>query len=100
MRLGPAVDVLAERALVIPADGLDEWRSPSAQRTANVGEPEARRRFVGHLTIARLKPHVPMPRALGTPISATFDVDEVALVLSRLEPSGARYETIETWPVG
>lgn len=100
VRLGPAVDVLAARTLVVPADGLDQLAGTVRQRTAKVGEPEARRRFVGHLTIARIKPHVAMPRALGTSISATFDVDEVALVLSRLEPSGARYETIETWPVG
>jgi RNA 2',3'-cyclic 3'-phosphodiesterase len=41
-----------------------------------------------------------MPRALGALVSAEFDVEEVALVQSRLEPQGSRYETIETWPVG
>jgi 2'-5' RNA ligase len=41
-----------------------------------------------------------MPRALGVLISAEFDVEEIALVQSRLDPQGARYETIETWPVG
>jgi 2'-5' RNA ligase len=38
-----------------------------------------------------------MPRALGTMIAAEFEVDEVALVASRLHQDGARYETIETW---
>jgi 2'-5' RNA ligase len=41
-----------------------------------------------------------MPPALGAFVSADFDVDEIALVQSRLEPQGARYETVHTWPVG
>ena len=32
--------------------------------------------------------------------SRKFDVEEIALVQSRLEPGGSRYETIEIWPVG
>jgi 2'-5' RNA ligase len=99
-RLGPAVDVLAERALVVPVDGLDELARQVIERTAHIGEPAPRKRFFGHVTLARVKSRVPMPRVLGAPISAEFDVDEIALVQSRLEPQAARYETIETWPVG
>ena len=44
-----------------------------------------------------MKPRVPMPAAFGALISAAFDVEEVALVQSRLDPTGARYETIGTW---
>lgn len=98
-RLGPAVDVIAERALVVPVDGLAHIADEVTNRTDHIGEP-ARKRFVGHLTIARVKSHVPMPRVLGALISAEFDVEEIALVQSRLDPQGARYETIETWPVG
>jgi 2'-5' RNA ligase len=29
---------------------------------------------------------------------SSFDVDEVALVESTLTPTGARYETVATWP--
>ena len=29
-----------------------------------------------------------------------FDVDEFALIQSRLHEDGAHYETLETWPVG
>jgi 2'-5' RNA ligase len=31
-------------------------------------------------------------------VHAEFDVEEVALVQSRLEPDGARYTTIGAWP--
>ncbi|MGD9997462.1 MAG: RNA 2',3'-cyclic phosphodiesterase [Ilumatobacteraceae bacterium] len=98
-RLGPGVDVLDERVLVVPVQGLDAIAHTVRTRTRDIGEP-APKRFVGHLTIARVKPRAPMPRVLGALVGAEFDVDEVALVQSRLHPDGARYETIETWPVG
>ena len=40
-----------------------------------------------------------MPSTLGARFDATFDVDEIALVHSRLHPDGARYDTLETWPL-
>jgi len=95
-RLGPAVDMLAERALVIPVAGLDDLAEGVATMTAHIGTP-TRHRFFGHLTLARVKSDVSMPRTLGTLVSAAFDVDEIALVESRLHPEGARYETIETF---
>ena len=97
-RLGPAVDVLSERALIVPVHGVDDLADVVTERTKQIGEPP-RKRFVGHLTIARVKPHVPMPRCLGDLVSAEFAITEVALVESRLHPDGARYETLQTWPV-
>jgi RNA 2',3'-cyclic 3'-phosphodiesterase len=98
-RLGPAVDVIAERALVVPVAGLDDIARAVTERTKDIGKPP-RKRFIGHLTVARLKPHTRVPHALGALVSAEFDVTEVALVQSRLDPHGARYETLHTWPVG
>lgn len=98
-RLGPAVDVLSERALIVPVEGVDDLAAAVADRTRGLGEPP-RKRFVGHLTIARVKAHVPMPRCLGDLVSAEFPITEVALVESRLRPDGPRYETLTTWPVG
>ena len=97
-RVGPGVDLLFDRMLVVPVDGVDDLAAAANRRTALIGEPP-RKRFVGHLTIARVKPHAPMPKALGALVRAAFEVTEVALVESRLHPDGARYETLETWPV-
>ena len=96
--VGPAVDVISERALVIPVAGLEALAETVKQHTIRIGQPD-RKRFVGHLTVARVKPRFPMPSTLGSLVSAEFDVDEIALVQSRLHPQGARYETIETWAV-
>ena len=100
VRLGPAVDVLDERALVVPATGLDDLAADVAERTRHVGSEPQRKRFFGHLTIARVKSHVPMPRTLGALVDAWFDVTEIALIQSRLHSDGARYETVETFPLG
>lgn len=98
--VGPAVDVLSERALVLPVAGLDDLAATVNDRTRRLGTDPPRKHFAGHVTIARVKRDAPMPRALGALISSWFDVADVALVQSRLEPSGARYETLATWPVG
>jgi hypothetical protein len=55
--LGPAVDVIGERALVVPVDGLDDLAGQVTQCTSQIGEPP-RKRFIGHLTLARVKSHV------------------------------------------
>jgi RNA 2',3'-cyclic 3'-phosphodiesterase len=99
VRLGPAVDVLAERALIVPAHGLDDPARDVAERTNHLGDPP-RKRFVGHLTLARLKPRAAMPRVLGARVDESFELSEVALVQSRLHPDGARYETVASWPTG
>ena len=98
-RLGPAVDVLAERALILPVHGLDDLAASVGAATQHIGEP-ASKRFLAHLTVARINPRVPMPRALGVLFSAEFDVEDIALVSSRLAADGARYEQLQTWPVG
>jgi len=97
-RVGPGVDVMSDRALVVPVSGVDQLAVAVTERTRHLGEPP-RKRFVGHLTLARLKPDAAMPRALGAFVTAEFEVHEVALVRSRLDPDGARYDTIASWPV-
>lgn len=96
-RVGPGVDVFADRALVVPVHGLDDLATAVRDVTASIGQP-LRRRFAGHLTLARLKPHAELPSAMGAYVEATFAVTEIALVESRLDPAGARYATLATWP--
>lgn len=97
-RLGPGIDVLGDRALVVPVHGVDELAAELTRRTAVLGQPP-RKRFVGHLTLARLKPGATLPKAMAMHVAEQWLVDEVALVHSRLHPDGARYTTVATWPL-
>jgi 2'-5' RNA ligase len=96
IRIGPGVDLLGDHSLVLPASGLDTVAADVTDRTRDLGEPP-RKRFTGHLTLARLKPYAKMPHALGAMFDATFALEEIALVQSRLHPDGARYDTLATW---
>jgi RNA 2',3'-cyclic 3'-phosphodiesterase len=96
-QLGPALELVGRRVLAVPVAGLDALAATVNERTSAIGEPP-RQRFVGHLTLARLKDRT-RPDALGAPITAEFAVREITLVESRLSPQGSRYETLNTWPV-
>ena len=96
--LGRGVDVLSERSLVVPAAGLELLAATVTELTRDVGDPPPKRRFHGHLTLARLRRDARLPAAMGMSVDVRFDVDEVVLVRSRLEPDGARYEVLTGWP--
>ncbi len=97
-RVGPAVDALGDHSLVLPVDGVDDLAATASRATKALGSAPERRRYHGHLTVARLARRARPARALGLRFAASFEVTEVALVASTLTPEGARYETITTWP--
>jgi 2'-5' RNA ligase len=96
--LGPAIDVLAERSLVLPVAGVDDLAAVVRSATRGIGSERERRRFVGHLTIARLARRARPSRSAGRLFDASFDVTDVALVASTLTDAGAVYETVASWP--
>lgn len=99
VRLGPAVDIGKERVLFVPTIGADALAEEVAAVTSHLGDEPVRPRFLGHVTIARLKKHANMPRALGQLVSADWSPTEVALVESTPSDDGARYDTLQTWPI-
>ena len=100
VRLGPAVDIGGERTLFVPATGADDLAAEVRRTTRELGDQPLRDRFLGHVTIARLKKRANMPRALGELVDASWEPSEVALVESTLRPDGPRYDTLATWQVG
>lgn len=96
--LGPAFDLLGERALVTPVTGVDELAGVVQQAVRGLGTERERRRFQGHITVARLARNARPHRSAGRPFDASFVVEEVALVASSLADTGAVYETVCTWP--
>jgi 2'-5' RNA ligase len=96
--VGPAFDLLGERSLISPVTGVDELAAVVQQALRGLGTERERKRFQGHITVARLARRARPNRSAGRRFDATFDVTEVALVASTLSDTGAVYETVATWP--
>lgn len=96
--LGPAFDVPDERSLIVPVAGVDDLAAAVHEATRGLGTAPHRRRFMGHVTVARLARGARPVRSAGQRFEARFDVGEVALIASTLTPEGSRYETVATWP--
>ena len=94
-RLGPTIEQLGARYLVIPVDGVDPLAASVLSATADIGQND-RRRFRGHLTIARLTPGA-ASSVIGNRFEARFEIDEVALVASDPHPTGVVYRTVATF---
>lgn len=97
-RLGAGVDVLFDRLLAVPVQGVDHLAAAVEDATAGLGTEPPGRRFVGHLTVARAKRGARLPGVVGALVQAEWPVEEIALVQSQLRPDGARYDTVATWP--
>jgi 2'-5' RNA ligase len=96
---GPAVIRLGRNVVCVPVAGLEAVAAAVVDATGHLGRPPERRRFTGHLTLARLKdPRVATGLAMP-PFEARWPVDAVELVQSRLRPSGAEYETVVSVPL-
>ena len=97
VRFGPGIDVLQERAIILPAHGLDGLGAAVVDATADIGSDPPRKRFSGHLTLARMKQPPSIPDVIGARFEAVQSVTEIALVASKLRPEGAAYETLATF---
>ncbi len=91
-RFGPKIIRLDERQFVVPVDGAGGLAAAVRAATAGLGE-SSRRRFFGHVTIARARRGATSTLE-GVAVSGTFRLDDVRLVESRLEPTGAVYTTV------
>ena len=96
-RLGPEVARFGRRVLHIPSAGLDDLAAAVAACTAHIGRPAEERPFAAHLTLARARSRegVDLRALTGECFEATWWVEEVRLIASRLHPRGARYETLQ-----
>ncbi|MCP3961692.1 MAG: RNA 2',3'-cyclic phosphodiesterase [bacterium] len=84
--------------------GLQARVARAAERA--VGHEREARPYHPHLTLARCKPPWPasavgrLIEGLGPPPARSFMVEHGSLISSVLHPAGARYETVETYPLG
>lgn len=96
--IGPAFDLLGERSLISPVAGVDELAAVVQRAAHGLGTEPERKRFRGHITVARLARRARPHRSAGRRFDATFEVTEVALVASKLTAAGAVYDTVASWP--
>lgn len=101
--VGPVVELLGDHSVVVRVDGLAGWAAAVARATGHLGDAPLRKRFVGHITLARLSGRArraarSLPDVVGVPVAATFTATELAVVVSHLHPDGARYDTYATVP--
>lgn len=96
VRVGREVTWLGDRQLVVPVTGAEPLADVVDLVTGGLGEP-GRHSFFGHITVARVR-HGSSSALHGVPFDAEFPIDEVRLVESRLEASGADYSTIRRFP--
>jgi RNA 2',3'-cyclic 3'-phosphodiesterase len=93
--VGPATTVLGRSILCVPVDGLDAVAEAVQAALPSRYAHGLTTPFRGHLTLARARRNQRVPAALcGISFDARWSIDEVCLVSSRLEPKGARYETL------
>jgi len=95
--LGPEVVRVGAAVAALPVSGLDRLAAVVIAATAAFGAPPPRRRFRGHLTVARARRGRPDTGALT--LAATWPVEAVDVVRSHLAPTGARYESVAIVPV-
>lgn len=98
-RVGPAIDMLGTHSVMAPVAGLDALAAAVVDATDGIGSLDPRPTYTGHITVARVKRGTIVRKVVGMLCSADFPVSEVALVESRLHPTGSVYTTLGTWPV-
>jgi len=97
--LGPSVELLGTRVVIVPADGLDGIVAAVDEHFGAIGEPREHD-YQGHLTLARLKGRPlrdpSLVSVLGAPLSMRFEVDEIALWKSEMTDTGADHTLVAT----
>jgi RNA 2',3'-cyclic 3'-phosphodiesterase len=98
---GPRTRFLGPGLVVWPVEGLTGVAQAVEQATAAIGQPVPERRFLGHVTVSRIRRGTGLhedPRLLQ-PLSASWTVTSLSLVASELHPDGARYRDVQTFPL-
>jgi 2'-5' RNA ligase len=83
-------------------DAAEALAEAVAEALDGAGLPPEDRPFRAHLTLSRIRPHQDVSALLDAvePFGITMPVDRVVLYRSHLGPGGARYEELDSFPLG
>jgi RNA 2',3'-cyclic 3'-phosphodiesterase len=100
-RLGPLTALgTAARVLFVPVRGAETLATALDDALEGIVAPRDGP-YRGHLTLARARGRGRLPSTLsGMPVSLSFEVGEVALVASSLEPDRAVHQVVERFSLG
>ncbi len=87
--MGSALALLGRGVVILPVRGVDQLAAAVTEATASIGQPPPKRRFTGHMTVARFKRDPPpdqWPLTDAPKLVSSFTASEMALM--RVEPSG------------
>ena len=95
VRLGPMTALgTGAKVLFVPAEGADDAARRLDDVLGDLVEPRDGP-YRGHLTLARARGRGRLPSSLsGCPVSLSFQVTELALIASRLEPERAVHQVV------
>ena len=95
--IGPRAGVLGHQIVYLPVTGLTDVASTVVAATKAFGEPPPTRRFRGHLTLGRTRGGLVDAASLA--LERSWTVRDIELIRSHLGRGGARYETLERFPL-
>ena len=99
--MGPTTGRFGRRILHVPTEGLLSVAAATVRATAEIGHPPDQRPFAGHITLARSRRgDTDLRPFTGLPLAGHWTAAELTLVASHLGPGGARYEIVESLPLG
>ena len=102
--VGPVTGCFGRSILFVPASGLDDLAAATVTARAAMGEAPDERSFTGHFTLARSGGRSRRSRGpdlrgfAGRPLACSWLADELTLVRSRTDRTGATYEVLARWP--
>lgn len=94
-RLGSRVERFDRGAMVVGVEGLDSLAAAVVAATREVGRPPDRRRFRGHLTLARCQGESDVHLDVSDLAAGPWSVRSISLVQSQPGPGGSRYTVLE-----
>lgn len=94
--LGPKTKLLSRQILCLPVHGLEVAAGGVAAILQGEGFELERRPFRGHLTLARARRRLAIPKELGgSEVAGSWEVEELAMMRSTLGREGSRYDVVD-----
>ena len=80
--------------------GLSKFHSELDQYLCRIGFEKENRKFIPHITLARVKKRVHIKETLPAITHSVFDITHIGLIKSELRPEGSVYTPVQIFKLG